>query len=235
MLTRTLLAAFLILVIPISDPWTTRWLKRSTDPAKKIKAYVSTIALLWIASIVVWVSQRPGLLYAARPEDRVRYLSGNALVYGAAVGFIIALLAQVVLIRRKPKLAAAAKKQMKKLDFFLPFTQPERALFAVVSITAGICEETLYRGFLYHYFRDTWHLGLLIAVVASSLVFGLAHGYQGLTGIAGTGLIGGLLAVLYLGTGSLLVPMVFHAVMDLRILLFPAPDAGQEPALACES
>lgn len=235
MLTRSLLAAFLILVVPISDIWTTRWLKRSTDPAKKLKAYVSTVVLLWAASAVVWASEGPGFLYAVRPEDAVKSLSGNPIMYGAAVGLIVALLTQALLIRNKPRLAAAAKKQMKKLEFFLPYTPRERAWFALVSVTAGICEETLYRGFLYHYFRDTWHWGLVLGVVASSVVFGLAHGYQGLTGILATGVIGGLMAVLYLGTGSLLVPMIFHAVLDLRILLLPVPDAGQEPALATEA
>ena len=235
MLTRALLAAFLIFVVPVSDIWTTRWLKQSTDPSKKLKAYVSTVVLLWAASAAVWASERPGFLYAARPEDAIKGLAGSPFVYGAAVGLIVALLTQALLIRNKPKLAAAAKKQMKKLDFFLPFTPRERAWFAIVSLTAGICEETLYRGFLYHYFRDAWHWGLVLAVVASSVVFGLAHGYQGLTGILATGAIGGLMAALYLGTGSLLVPMVFHAVLDLRILVFPIPDAGQQPAFASEA
>jgi len=235
MLTRSLLATFLILVIPISDPWTTRWLKRSTDPAKKVKAYAGTSLILWIASMAVWRAERPGVLYAVRPEDVVKALAKSGFVYGIAAGLIAALMIQALMIRRKPKLAAAAQRQMKKLDFFLPVTARERAWFGVVSVTAGICEETLYRGFLYHYFRDTWHWGLLLAVVASSVVFGLAHGYQGVSGILGTGAIGGLLAVLYLGTGSLLTPMIFHALLDLRILTFPVPDGGPEPPPAAGS
>jgi CAAX protease family protein len=235
MLTRTLLAAFLILVVPISDIWTTRWLKQSTDPARKVKAYAGTLVILWLASVMVWATEHPGFLYAVHTEDVVKGLAGNEFVYGAAIGLIVALLTQAVLIRRNAKLAAATKKAMKKLDFFLPFTARERTWFALVSVTAGICEETLYRGFLYHYFRDTWHWGLWIAVAASAVVFGLAHGYQGISGILATGAIGGFLAVLYLGTGSLLVPMIFHALLDLRILLFPVPDAAREPALAAEA
>jgi CAAX protease family protein len=223
MLTCSLLAAFLILVIPISDIWTTRWLKRSTDPAKKVKAYAGTSVLLWLASVVVWRTVRPGFLYATRPEDAVKGLVGNCVVSGFAVGLIAMLMIQALIIRSKPKLVAAAQKQMKKLDFFLPYTSREQAWFAVVSVTAGICEETLYRGFLYHYFRDFWHWGLLLAVVASAVVFGLAHGYQGVSGIVATGAIGGLMAALYLATGSLLAPMIFHALLDLRILIFPVP------------
>lgn len=232
MLTRTLLAAFLILVIPISDIWITRWLKRSNDPAKKVKAYAGTSVLLWLASVAVWRTVRPGFLYATRPEDAVKGLAGSGVVSGFAVGLIAMLMIQALMIRRNSKLAAAAQKGMKKLDFFLPHTSRERAWFAVVSVTAGICEETLYRGFLYHYFRDFWHWGLLLAVLASAVVFGLAHGYQGVSGIVATGAIGGLMAALYLATGSLLAPMIFHALLDLRILLFPVPGPASATAFA---
>jgi membrane protease YdiL (CAAX protease family) len=36
-----------------------------------------------------------------------------------------------------------------------------------------------------------------------------------------TGVLGGCLAVLYLGTGSLLLPVAFHALVDLRVLVLP--------------
>lgn len=228
MLTRTLLAAFLIVVIPISDIRVTRWLKNSADPARKLKAYLGTLVILWLASFAVWASEHPGFAYPMHPGDKVKGLTGNPLVAGAAVGMLFALVVQVFIIRRRPKLAEAAFRQMQKLDFFLPFTRRERACFAAVSITAGICEETLYRGFLYHYFRDTWHWGVLLAVLASAIVFGLAHGYQGVSGIAATGFIGAVLAAVYLATGSLILPMVLHAIMDLRILLFPVPGMAQD-------
>jgi len=64
----------------------------------------------------------------------------------------------------------------------------ERRLFWAVSATAGICEETLYRGFLTWYIADGrepgMHLGPapppgLDAIVLSSLIFGLGHFYLG--------------------------------------------------------
>lgn len=105
----------------------------------------------------------------------------------------------------------------------LPRTPAERRLFTVVGVTAGVCEEWLYRGFFLAVVAalaggaDTW---LLVVVAAAA--FGLAHAYQGPAGVVTTGVLGGVMAALYLQTGSLLLPVVLHALIDLRFLLVPA-------------
>jgi membrane protease YdiL (CAAX protease family) len=43
-----------------------------------------------------------------------------------------------------------------------------------------------------------------------------------------TAVVGGCLAVLYLGTGSLLLPIAFHLLIDLRVLMVPVlPELGE--------
>jgi membrane protease YdiL (CAAX protease family) len=82
----------------------------------------------------------------------------------------------------------------------------------------------LYRGFLIRYLaNDPWHAGLWIAVAIASISFGLAHGYQGLSGIIGTTLLGTVMAVLFLACESLWLPMALHAIIDLRILVLLRP------------
>jgi len=105
----------------------------------------------------------------------------------------------------------------------LPRTRGERRLFTVVGLTAGICEEWLYRGFLLAVVSAL--LGrppLLVLVVVAAAAFGLAHAYQGVAGILTTAVLGGIMAALYLGTGSLLLPVLLHTAIDLRFLLVPA-------------
>jgi membrane protease YdiL (CAAX protease family) len=60
-----------------------------------------------------------------------------------------------------------------------------------------------------------------VLVAVAAVAFGLAHAYQGVGGIVLTGVLGGVLAALYLSTGSLLLPVLLHAVIDLRFLLVP--------------
>jgi uncharacterized protein len=105
----------------------------------------------------------------------------------------------------------------------LPRTPGERRLFTVVGVTAGVCEEWLYRGFFLAVVAGlTGGLPVAVLVAIAAVAFGVAHAYQGWTGVVTTGVLGGVMALLYLGTGSLLVPVLLHAAIDLRFLLVPA-------------
>ena len=59
----------------------------------------------------------------------------------------------------------------------------------------------------------------MAAVIASSVVFGFEHLYQGVVGVISTAVLGFALAAVYLLTGNLLVPMILHALIDFRVLL----------------
>lgn len=105
----------------------------------------------------------------------------------------------------------------------LPRTAAERRLFTLVGVTAGVCEEWLYRGFFLAVVAAvTGGLPGPVLVGVAAVAFGLAHAYQGRAGIVMTGVLGGVMALLYLDTGSLLLPVLLHAVIDLRFLLVPA-------------
>jgi membrane protease YdiL (CAAX protease family) len=105
----------------------------------------------------------------------------------------------------------------------LPRTVGERRLFTVVGVTAGICEEWLFRGFFLAVVAAVaGDLPGWVLVLIAAVAFGLAHAYQGRAGILLTGVLGGVMAALYLGTGSLLLPVLLHAAIDLRFLLVPA-------------
>lgn len=105
----------------------------------------------------------------------------------------------------------------------LPRTPAERRLFTVVGVTAGVCEEWLYRGFFLAVVAALLGgAGTWLLVVVAAAAFGLAHAYQGPAGVLTTGVLGGVMAALYLQTGSLLLPVLLHALIDLRFLLVPA-------------
>jgi membrane protease YdiL (CAAX protease family) len=112
----------------------------------------------------------------------------------------------------------------------LPRSPGERRLFTVVGVTAGVCEEWLYRGFFLAVLSAvTGGLPPAALVVAAAAAFGLAHAYQGTGGVLTTGVLGAVMAVLYLDTRSLLLPVLLHALIDLRFLAVPSralPSAG---------
>jgi membrane protease YdiL (CAAX protease family) len=95
----------------------------------------------------------------------------------------------------------------------MPHTAGERSVFVGVSVTAGFCEELLYRGFLMAYAQ--W-LGWWQAGIASAIVFGLSHAYQGSAGVVKTAVVGLVMAGLYAYSGSIWPGIVLHAALDLQ-------------------
>jgi membrane protease YdiL (CAAX protease family) len=106
------------------------------------------------------------------------------------------------------------------VEILLPNTPSEKWVWSFLSFTAGVCEEIAYRGFLTIYFYYLHpSVPLWLALVASTIAFGLAHTYQGVRGVATTTILGAVLAYLYWDTESLLLPIVVHIAVDLIVLL----------------
>jgi len=135
----------------------------------------------------------------------------------AAIGVgVFAILAQVIylaIVSRNADKLTEVKKQIGDLANLAPQTPREDRLFDMVSITAGVCEEILYRGLLLATLVSL--VGTWPAVAITSLIFGLGHAYQGISGIAKTGLVGLVLAWFTVFSGSLYIAIVLHAVIDL--------------------
>jgi membrane protease YdiL (CAAX protease family) len=205
-----------------------------TDPVARRSLYRRLLVLEWglaLIALAVWLSA-PGVTAGhvglSWPQRWPGVLTTVAcLVVLALVVFSTWTLRSGALagppVPVRPGEARHAEPPGASTVALLPRTQQERRLFAVVGVTAGVCEEWLYRGFF---------LALVAAVVpglpgpvlvaVAALAFGLAHAYQGLAGVVTTGVLGGVLAAVYLSSGSLLLPVLLHAVIDLRFLLVPA-------------
>jgi uncharacterized protein len=100
------------------------------------------------------------------------------------------------------------------LHHLLPRSTAERAAFAGVSVTAGVTEELVFRGFLVTALVVVAGSPLAAALVAAA-AFGLSHAYQGRVGALRAGVLGLLLTAPFLATGSILPSMTAHALLDL--------------------
>lgn len=97
----------------------------------------------------------------------------------------------------------------------LPITLGERVGWILMSVSAGICEESCFRGFLL--VRATKWLGgrWWPAVVASSVAFGVGHLYQGTSGSILIAIYGGMFCALRIWRGSLWPGIWAHIWQDL--------------------
>jgi membrane protease YdiL (CAAX protease family) len=103
---------------------------------------------------------------------------------------------------------------VKTVDSLLPKTLTEIVIWIAVSMTAGICEELAFRGFLQRQFHALTG-NLAVAVVAQGVVFGLFHAYQGWRNIVVISVLGILYGALAAWRGNLRVNIVAHAWTDI--------------------
>jgi membrane protease YdiL (CAAX protease family) len=99
----------------------------------------------------------------------------------------------------------------------IPRTARGRKRFIGVAALAGVGEEIIFRWFLTDLFIELFHLDFTYALVASSALFGFAHLYQGVRGVALTGLMGFVFGTIWVDSGTLIVPIFLHFLLDARI------------------
>ncbi|WP_100498633.1 CPBP family intramembrane glutamic endopeptidase [Geodermatophilus chilensis] len=216
-----------------------------TDDGARRSFYGRLLVLEWglaVLALVVWLAA-PGVDAAAvglrwpQAWPGPVAVAATVLVLGFVVVSTRALrsggLARAAAELRRPGEGRHAEPAVHATVALLPRTTAERRLFTLVGVTAGVCEEWLYRGFLLAVVAAVGGgLSTPVLVAIGVVAFGLAHAYQGVAGIVTTGVLGGVMAGLYVGTGSLLLPVVLHALIDLRFLLVPTsalPDVVRRP------
>lgn len=187
---------------------------KAGQPAERVRLYRQTVLVEWVffaLLIAAWFD-------FGRPIAGLGFVMPGGPGFWSGVAFCIALVGYLLYSWRSVKKASATDKarhaeSLRNLVIFVPHTRRELHNFYAVSVTAGIVEEIVYRGFV------IWYLGQYMpvwaAVVASSVAFGLGHSYQGAGGALRAGLAGFALGALYIVSGSIWLPIVAHALLDV--------------------
>lgn len=150
----------------------------------------------------------------------------SAMRTGLPIGLAIGLSITIFRSWRRMKRSMLA---VGTVDALLPRNNPERWLGLHTAIAAGINEELLFRAALPALILGITH-STVIAIAVSVIIFGLAHFYQGWKGMLGTAVIGWVFFKLFMLSGTILIPMAFHAGMDawgLLVVPYVADKAAQ--------
>ena len=115
--------------------------------------------------------------------------------------------------RLSPENRGAIGQRLGSIGTVIPRTPREQRWFIALSITAGFCEELIYRGFVVWALMP-W-LGLYAAAAISVVLFGIGHAYQGWAGAVRATLTGAALGALALFAHSIVPGMILHAIIDL--------------------
>ncbi|PWB97251.1 CPBP family intramembrane glutamic endopeptidase [Salinibacterium hongtaonis] len=177
-------------------------------------ASVVILALTWqfiplmLADVETWAATRwwRDLMLAGG-------MTASVIVWAAGAAIAIGAVGAIWLARASDEVPAIGD-----ISAILPRNRQELRWGAALSINAGVVEELMFRLAL-----PTLIFGItgsaLIAVGASIVIFGALHLYQGVAGVIGSMLIGLVLMVLYLASGSIVLAIAVHAAIDLRSLV----------------
>jgi membrane protease YdiL (CAAX protease family) len=206
-------------VLGVIVPWRGRaklqrlLVKPRVEPAERLSLYGSTIAFQWLATAVAawraWAHGFTGTQLGLAIPGRLSLLM--VTVVGAA---LIATL-QWLNLRRMGRSASPLRLPLQALAArILPQSTRELIPFFALSVTAGLCEEFLYRGFAMAVL-SRMELPVGVVILISSIIFGLAHLYQGRAGFVSTTVLGILFGGSRAVSGSLVPAVVWHMAVDI--------------------
>jgi hypothetical protein len=168
--------------------------------------------LLWTlvaAGIALW-------LFEARAWELLRLKPPHGWRLWVAITLVLALMlnyTRTVLRIARSKRPRRIKMGRPGVERLAPHNRFELPSWIALSVSAGVCEEVIFRGYLIWAFQPV--LGLWGAAAFSVVVFAGAHAYQGASGVFATGAVGTVLTLVVLAFGSLFPAMAMHAIIDI--------------------
>jgi membrane protease YdiL (CAAX protease family) len=183
---------------------------RAAPDPHRVRMYLLTIVSEWLVfAYVVAGVRRTGASISVVLGNR--WSSGRQLVrdIGIAAAFWVISVGLLALVGRLLHIGSSSR----TVQFMLPHGALEFALWVALSVSAGICEETIFRGYLQRQFiafTRSAPLGIVLAAVA----FGAGHAYQGWRLTILIGIYGLMFGVLAYWRGNIRPGMIAHAWQD---------------------
>lgn len=171
----------------------------------RLPIYLSSAVTLWLLAIIS--------VLAAQYSDFTPGLLGFRMVpWPIFVAWMVVGMGGALLLFAVGKLLG--KEESPLLLQLLPQSRREQAAFVGLSLTAGICEEIVFRGFLIAALTVSTG-SIAVAVALSSSLFGVLHAYQSVFGTLRATLLGAALALPFVLAGSILPGIAAHAAIDI--------------------
>ena len=189
--------------------------QKETAVAGHTAIYIVTIVYQWllVAFIAFGIRMR-GLrirdLVGGRWHSFEAVLTDIAIGIGAWFTIIVSAGVVVYLMKLQSALTHSEQHLMKKIA---PQTGHELAWFMALALTAGFCEEVIFRGYIQKQIK-AWTSSSVAAVVLSTLIFGFGHLYQGWMLAMAPTILGLILALLAEWRKSLRPGIILHTWQD---------------------
>lgn len=217
---HTLILVSFLLFLSISQA---HRLSGAVEHRGRLPLYISTMAVDWVMVAFIWLGiRRRGIRLRDLVGGRWKSLEAFLLDIAIAFGFWIVSLAVLAGMRialgqlsfNEAKNVEQAKEIAHNLEFLAPHGLREMIFFAALAITAGFCEELIFRGYLQKQFHAAAG-NALVGILAQAFLFGAVHGYQGFKSMVVIAVWGALFGALAFWRRSLRPGMITHGGQDL--------------------
>jgi uncharacterized protein len=176
----------------------------------RVRMYLLTIGSEWLVFtyVVAGVRRTDASISVVLGS---RWSSGRQLVrdIGIAAAFWVISVGILAFFARLLHIASSAR----NVQFMLPHGALELTLWVAVSVSAGICEETVFRGYLQRQFI-AFTRSAPLGIVLAAMAFGAGHAYQGWRLTILIGIYGLMFGVLAYWRGNVRPGMIAHAWQD---------------------
>jgi membrane protease YdiL (CAAX protease family) len=176
----------------------------------RVRLYAISILFEWLLLVfVLWGVRRRGAPLLAVLGESWHSVRQALRDIGIAVAFWIGSAILLVIFGSLLRVTPAGQ----DLRYLFPNRGVEITLWIALSITAGICEEAIFRGYLQRQFI-TFTKSVPTGILLAAAVFGAAHAYQGPRRAVLIGLYGVMFGVLAHLRRSVRPGMIAHAWQD---------------------
>jgi membrane protease YdiL (CAAX protease family) len=201
---------------------TFRWQSHSLAAGEQhhgnVLHYLIVIVSEWAMALYIWLG---GLIPGA---TRLRDIIGGRwtnikqvlrdIAIAAAFWIVFVVVGELGGLVLRPSHAGS-------LEFVNPLGATEVTLWVIMSMTAGFCEELVFRGYLQKQFLALTG-SATIAVLAQAVLFGIVHWYQGVKLVILISVLGLLYGILAQWRKSLRPGIISHAWSDI-VNVIPTP------------
>ena len=185
----------------------------SSEQKKNI--YISGSFSLFIMGLVVMAVW----LLFKRPLAEIGLTQPNDLHswWWLVIAFALIYLVDTVVTLTSKKGIDTTIDNFKKRTPFLPTKNKELPEYLLLCFSAGVFEEIVYRGYLVTYcwyLFEGYNYQQLGSVIVPAFVFAIAHFYQGSKAVIKIFVLAVCFGYLYIFSGSLLIVMILHFLVD---------------------
>jgi len=175
--------------------------------------FLPTIIIQWFIFLLVALG-----IYREKASFRsVGFVKPRLIDFLHAIGFLI--ISNIILSILQMALGLVNLEISQDVDIIVEKAGESIWWWLAVSITAAVCEEAAFRGYIMTRVKGIiTHKGWLIPVVLSSFAFASGHSYQGVGGLILLFIYGLLFCGLYIYTRSLWPCILAHFIQDFSAI-----------------